>query len=132
MVTTNELNNIKKALVDYISTRELDDGDELCLESQEMILKWIEVYFDDVVFEMENTAPRDTTLVGNPPKELASLRAEIERLKAENAALRELVVDGYYEEFGDVQSEGAKKEVDRFWRKSRTKQRLEQIEKGDG
>lgn len=55
--------------------------------------------------------------------------AELARLRTENAALRELVVDGYYEEFGDVQSEGAKKEVDRFWRKSRTKQRLDDINK---
>ena len=48
------IRELKEELQSYIRQSELYDDDELCLESQNLILGWIEKFFEDKVYDNEH------------------------------------------------------------------------------
>ncbi|MDH5525163.1 MAG: hypothetical protein OEY01_14400 [Desulfobulbaceae bacterium] len=45
------LRELKTDLIEMIRSTELNDDEELCLKSQELIAGWVEVYFENKIFD---------------------------------------------------------------------------------
>ena len=45
------LGKMKDELIRFISERELDSGQELDTESQNLILRWIDCWFEDLIYD---------------------------------------------------------------------------------
>ena len=48
------LRELKEELKGHISEHELDDGDELDEQTEELILGWIENFFENKIYDIEN------------------------------------------------------------------------------
>ena len=45
------LRGLKEEVIEMIRSTELDDGDELDLHSQELIVGWVDVFFENKIFD---------------------------------------------------------------------------------
>lgn len=45
------LRNLKTKLIEGLKATELDDGQELCPESERLILGWIDVWFENKIYD---------------------------------------------------------------------------------
>lgn len=50
-VSVKALRVLKADLKEFIETRELDDDEELCKETEQLILRWVEIFFENKIFD---------------------------------------------------------------------------------